>query len=205
MSPKISDEVKQQRINMILDAAERVFIRHGFDLATMKNIVEETQMSRGWIYLYFQTKEEIFEALIEKYEQQNEQLLSELMAQAPTGWAALETLLNEQKKDMLTIENSLASAYYEYFLAGYRDEKRRMRLIRRYATGIDYVSRLLKAGVDKGEFKPVHPIELIAKIITSHIEGVMSHSMAVGAEEAQAYEQLDAMIPLFKALLGVDE
>ncbi|WP_068621069.1 TetR family transcriptional regulator [Paenibacillus tuaregi] len=205
MSPKISDEVKQQRINMILDAAERVFIRHGFELATMKNIVEETQMSRGWIYLYFQTKEEIFEALIEKYEQQNEQILRELIAQAPTSWAALETLLNEQKKDMLTIENSLASAYYEYFLAGYRDEKRRMRLIRRYETGLDYVLRVLKAGIDKGEFKPVHPIELIAKIITSHIEGVMSHAMAVGALKAQACEQLDAMIPLFKALLGIEE
>ncbi|MNS64025.1 putative HTH-type transcriptional regulator YfiR [compost metagenome] len=205
MSPKISDEVKELRRQQILGAAEQVFIRTGYELATMKNIVEEADMSRGWIYLYFQTKEEIFEALIAKYEQENERMLGELIACSPSSWAALETLLTEQKKDMTTIENSLASAYYEYFLSGYRDKDRRIRLIRRYETGLSYVIRLIESGIAKGEFHPTLHTGLIAKIITSHLEGIMSLSMAVGAEHAEASAQIDALIPYFKILLGVSE
>lgn len=203
MSPKISDEVKEQRRQQILVAAERVFVRHGFELATMKNIVEEAQMSRGWIYLYFQTKEEIFEALIEKYELENDRMLTEMIAQTPDSWTAFETLLLAQKTEMMTIEDSLAAAYYEYFLAGYRDEQRRIRLIQRYETGLGYILRILKAGVESGEFRPVMSTELIAKIVTSHIEGIMSHAMAVGAAEAEAPAQMDALIPYFKMMLGV--
>ncbi|MGG1311241.1 MULTISPECIES: helix-turn-helix domain-containing protein [Cohnella] len=53
----------------ILEAAERVFTRKGYEPATIKDIVEEANMSRGWIYLYYQTKEEIFEDLMEKIDQ----------------------------------------------------------------------------------------------------------------------------------------
>ncbi|WP_433944547.1 TetR family transcriptional regulator [Paenibacillus sp. SN-8-1] len=205
MSPKISDEVKEQRKQQILGAAEQVFIRTGYELATMKNIVEEANMSRGWIYLYFQTKEEIFEALIAKYDQENERIFSELMANSSSIWAALEMLLAEQKKSMMTIEKSLASAYYEYFLSGYRDKDRRLRLIRHYETALSNIIRLLESGIAKGEFHPTLPTELIGKIITSNLEGIMTLSMAVGAEQAEAAAQIDALIPYFKMLLGVSE
>lgn len=205
MSPKISDEVKEQRRQQILDAAEQVFIRTGYELATMKNIVEEAEMSRGWIYLYFQTKEEIFEALITKYELESEHMFSQLIASSPSLWSALETLLSEQKKAMNTLENSLVSAYYEYFLSGYRDKERRSRLIRHFETSLGLITRLIETGIAKGEFHPTLPTELISKIITSNLEGIMSLAMAVGTEQAEAAAQVDALIPYFKILLGVNE
>ncbi|USB33045.1 TetR family transcriptional regulator [Paenibacillus sp. YPG26] len=205
MSPKISDEVKEQRRQQILEAAERVFIRTGYELATMKDIVEEAEMSRGWIYLYFQTKEEIFEALIAKYEQETETIFSVLMTTSPSIWAALETLLGEQKKAMCTLENSLASAYYEYFISGYRDQDRRVRLTRHYERTLGNIRRLIEAGTAAGEFHPTLPTELIGKIMTSNMEGIMSLAMAVGTEQAEASAQIDALIPYFKLLLGVNE
>ncbi|WP_185897233.1 TetR family transcriptional regulator [Paenibacillus zeisoli] len=205
MSPKISDEVKEQRRQQILDAAEQVFIRTGYELATMKNIVEEAEMSRGWIYLYFQTKEEIFEALIAKHEQENEYMFSQLLASSPSIWAALDRLLTEQKKAMNTLENSLASAYYEYFLSGYRDKDRRIRLIRHYDAALGNIIRLIEAGIAKGEFRPTLPTQLIGKIMTSNLEGIMSLAMAVGTAQAEAAAQIDALIPYFKLLLGINE
>ncbi len=55
-----SDERKQQ----ILDAAAAVIIRLGYDKSTMSDIAEEAGASRRTVYLYFNGKEELFEALL---------------------------------------------------------------------------------------------------------------------------------------------
>ena len=54
--PKVSDEHKELRIQQILLAASEVFKSKGYEQATLKDIVEEAGMSRGWIYLYFKDK-----------------------------------------------------------------------------------------------------------------------------------------------------
>src|SRR5512135_3642128 len=55
-----TDERQQQ----ILDAAAAVIIRLGYDKTTMSDIAEEAGTSRGTVYLYFNGKEELFEALL---------------------------------------------------------------------------------------------------------------------------------------------
>ena len=51
---------KQQRIEDILDAAEEVFMKKGFGAATMDDIAEAAELSKGTLYLYFKTKELIY-------------------------------------------------------------------------------------------------------------------------------------------------
>jgi len=50
----------------ILDGAQRVFSRMGFDAAGMADITREAGVSKGTIYVYFDGKDELFEALIER-------------------------------------------------------------------------------------------------------------------------------------------
>ncbi len=50
---------KLQRRNDIIDAAERVFFSKGIDHATMDDIAEEAEYSKGTLYLYFKNKEEL--------------------------------------------------------------------------------------------------------------------------------------------------
>ncbi len=50
----------------ILDGARAVFLRMGFDAASMNDITREAGVSKGTIYVYFANKEELFEALIEE-------------------------------------------------------------------------------------------------------------------------------------------
>lgn len=54
------DERQQQ----ILQAAAAVIIRQGYDKTTMSDIADEAGVSRGTVYLYFDGKEALFEALI---------------------------------------------------------------------------------------------------------------------------------------------
>lgn len=202
MSPKISDEQKEQRRQKILIAAKQVFIRKGYEPATMKDIVEETRMSQGWIYLYFQTKDEIFEALLEQMDKEHEQAVKELLATAPCIWDVIKTLLAQQHHALLLLPmNNLLPAFYEYFLTGWRDEERKVRLLKRYENGIVHFIKLVQLGVERGEFAPALPLEHIAALASSYQEGIMAHTLAIGPEKANTAMQLNAYMEYLKQLL----
>jgi len=54
---------REQRRNDILDSAEVVIFKQGIDHATMDAIAEKAELSKATLYLYFESKEEIYFAL----------------------------------------------------------------------------------------------------------------------------------------------
>jgi AcrR family transcriptional regulator len=64
--PKISEQAKQARREAILDAARRCFAEFGYEGATVRRLEEATGLSRGAIFNYFGSKEELFLALAER-------------------------------------------------------------------------------------------------------------------------------------------
>ena len=50
---------KEQRRNDIIDAAERIFISRGVERSTMDDIAEEAELSKGTLYLYYKSKDDI--------------------------------------------------------------------------------------------------------------------------------------------------
>ncbi len=61
MNPKISDT--QQKI---LEAGKREFLQKGFLSASLRNIVREAGVTTGAFYGYYQSKEDLFYALVEE-------------------------------------------------------------------------------------------------------------------------------------------
>ncbi len=55
--------------SQILEGAQSVFLRMGFDAASMNDITREAGVSKGTIYVYFNSKEDLFVALCEHYRQ----------------------------------------------------------------------------------------------------------------------------------------
>ena len=58
--PKISEERKAERRQQILGAARRCFAEHGYEGATVARLEEASGLSRGAIFNYFPSKEELF-------------------------------------------------------------------------------------------------------------------------------------------------
>jgi AcrR family transcriptional regulator len=58
--PKISEERKAERREQILGAARRCFAEHGYEGATVTRLEQATGLSRGAIFNYFPSKEELF-------------------------------------------------------------------------------------------------------------------------------------------------
>jgi AcrR family transcriptional regulator len=57
---------KQQRREEIIQAAEKVFFSRGFEKATMDDIAERAELSKGTLYLYFKSKEDLHMAVARK-------------------------------------------------------------------------------------------------------------------------------------------
>ena len=61
--PKISDDQREAKRQLILEAAMRCFSRDGFHAATTPDIAREAGLSQGTLYLYFPTKDDMVVAL----------------------------------------------------------------------------------------------------------------------------------------------
>ena len=76
-APASSEETGRDggKLRQILDGARRVFLTDGFDGASMNDIAREAGVSKGTLYVYFDSKEALFVALIRAdRKQQAEQL-----------------------------------------------------------------------------------------------------------------------------------
>jgi TetR/AcrR family transcriptional regulator, transcriptional repressor of aconitase len=58
--PKISDEKRNARREQILAGARRCFAEHGYEGATVARLEAEIGLSRGAIFNYFSSKEDLF-------------------------------------------------------------------------------------------------------------------------------------------------
>jgi AcrR family transcriptional regulator len=55
-----------QRRNNIIDAAERLFFKHGFDRVSIDQIAEAAELAKGTIYLYFKSREDLHYAIVNR-------------------------------------------------------------------------------------------------------------------------------------------
>ncbi|MFJ5790109.1 TetR/AcrR family transcriptional regulator [Lysinibacillus sp. NPDC097162] len=57
----------EERRNEILDVADKLFGQKGFDGTSTNEILEKVGIARGTLYYHFKSKEDIMDALIERY------------------------------------------------------------------------------------------------------------------------------------------
>ncbi|WP_304508070.1 TetR/AcrR family transcriptional regulator [Anaerotignum sp.] len=62
------EKEKEIRRNDIIDAAEKVIFSKGYDIATMDDIAKEAEFSKRTVYIYFNSKEQLyFEIMVRGY------------------------------------------------------------------------------------------------------------------------------------------
>jgi len=55
---------REQRRSIIIDAAERVFFDNGVENSSMNEVADAAELSKGTLYLYFSSKDDIFHGII---------------------------------------------------------------------------------------------------------------------------------------------
>jgi AcrR family transcriptional regulator len=76
MMARIVNKVEHEaRRNEILDASQRFIYTEGYEQMTIQEIVDDLQISKGAFYHYFDSKQALLEALIERLLTQAEQII----------------------------------------------------------------------------------------------------------------------------------
>ena len=153
---KKKEKGKESRRNTILKAARRLFLDRGFKAVTVDSIAAKSEVSKGSIYLCFDSKEEIYTQI----------LIADNIA------------LNERIRNFTSIEASASQLlqefsriYVDYFLNDkelfrilmtfmmqtgqmHLTDKQSNELIRSTNENIKPISEIIQKGIDSGEFFP---------------------------------------------------
>lgn len=205
MTPKISDSEKEKRKKHIIDSAVVVFTSKGYVNSTMQDIVDETGMSRGWVYLYFSNKEDIMLAILAENDKETEAQINNLLMNGLSVWQGLSGLIDLMDQQLNHASDELPIVVYEYFISGWKQPERREYLEAHYKKQHKYLSLYLQQGVANGEFRPSVDLDVIIKMITSYFEGLLLHSKAAGSNNVRVSEQLKLFKAMLMSVLQVDE
>ena len=97
MSPR--PDVSSERKSQIMNAAETVFTRSGFEAARMEDIADETGLSKATIYLYFESKDDLIIAILDRIFQgefkQFEDLIDDETSASDTIWKLVEIMTGD--------------------------------------------------------------------------------------------------------------
>ena len=115
--PKLSEDKKLERKKKILAAALHEFSEKGFAATSVDDIITRADISKGLIYTYFKSKEEIFLQLAEYWEEMTDQR-NVLHVDVPQGCTLTDQLMTvwDGIVDTWTVENlQFARIQYEFW------------------------------------------------------------------------------------------
>jgi AcrR family transcriptional regulator len=182
MCPRVSDEHKEGRREQILDAASLCFSARGYDRTTMQEILRESGLSAGAVYLYFKSKQEIYMALMERDLEADLRRYRDAVAGAGS---ALDRLRNVMALYMAGFADSrqaeFTRLYLLEFLPASPQNPELAQALRRRSEQLQALFRqLLQEGVDAGEFRPLDS-EAVAALIIAAGDGVRLHAITIGS------------------------
>ena len=183
-------EKSGQKKQYIVDTARGVFVEKGYKNVTMKDIVDACGISRGGLYLYFSSTQELFLEVLgsEGAETGETGEMEELFGGDAFPSDILALFLKEQKKELLRRKNNLTMAVYEYFFA-HKVPKKDNPLKKKFDMAVRIVEKLIEAGVENGEFY-CEDAKAAARNIMYVLEGLKITAKTMGVSEESVDREL---------------
>lgn len=175
-------EKSAQKKKYILETARKVFVEKGFKKVTMKDIVEACDISRGGLYLYFESTGQIFLEVLKLESEETDDVFSDKITEDATAADILVLFLQEQKKELLRKKDTLIQAVYEYYFETQPGKKDNI-LKKQFDSAVKIIEKLIEVGVENGEFYCENCPET-ARNIMFVLEGlkISAHTIGVTAE-----------------------
>lgn len=198
--PRVSDQHKEDRMKLILKAAEAVFKRKGYELTTVQDILDEAKVSKGGFYFYFNGKDEVFSQL----EKQFDLKLFDPDQIQQSKKHPVEELEGVFQGVVHIIDNLHETIYpilFEYYLESYRNAERRNSLEQRYERSLEEIASIIDRGIEQGVFQPRLASTAIARVMITYLDGLVCDAMQLGKEKIQFAEQVLIIKQMIKDLL----
>ncbi|WP_010096316.1 TetR/AcrR family transcriptional regulator [Ornithinibacillus scapharcae] len=186
----------EERKNEILDAADELFGTKGFDGTTTKDILEKVGIARGTLYYYFQSKEEIMDALIERY-------ATNLLNTANFIAKDKSIPILERIVHVVLSLNISGSSSLEIMEHIHKPQNALMhqKIEKVMITGVPPIlARIIEEGIEQGVFNTPFPYECMEMVVT-YMNTVFDHDMVPMTQEERT-KRLQAFIFNTERMLG---
>jgi len=187
-----------ERRNEILDAADELFGQKGFDGTSTNDILEKVGIARGTLYYHFKSKEDIMDALIERYNAQilgaakeiavnksipvNERIIRVVMALNISGGNGKEIIDHIHKP-----QNALMHQKIQKVIMN----------------GLPPIlTEIIREGIEQGLFSTPYPYECM-EMIVAYTNTVFDDDMVEMTDEERA-SRIPAFVFNVERLLGVE-
>ena len=176
--PKVSEEHRTRRREEILEAARRCFARFGYEGATVARLERESGLSRGAIFNYFESKDDLFVALVERDQERIGRVWLE------QGYAAAV-------REIVDEDPAWIGVYVEAARRLRTDEDFRQRR-RDAGAGMEHaLGEWLQGARESGELRDDLPAETVGTFLALVIDG-----LAVRAAAGVPVTDLEAILTL---------
>jgi AcrR family transcriptional regulator len=165
--PDVSDERKSQ----ILNAAESIFTQKGFDEARMDDIADKTGLSKGTLYLYFKSKDDLIIAILDRMFQFEFRQFENLNLTEMNAIDAIWKITDVLAKDIVRLQR-LIPIVYQFLALAFRNKYVQLALKKYINHYVDVLVPIIQRGIDSGEFRPVDARE-VAIAMGAMIEGTL--------------------------------
>ncbi|WP_309707496.1 TetR/AcrR family transcriptional regulator [Armatimonas sp.] len=159
-----------QRRSEILQAAATCFIRRGFHQTSMKEVCAEAKLSPGLVYHYFESKEQIIQAIAQQAHRATGSLMAELET-LPTLRLALARLA--ERLTHWLAQNGEARLYIEASVEASRNPSVRATFRAADDAFVTSFRLLLDAATHRGELPRDLDTELLAALIGICLDGII--------------------------------
>ncbi|GAA5219066.1 TetR/AcrR family transcriptional regulator [Corallincola platygyrae] len=185
-----------QSREIILNAAERCFFRHGYSAASIAMISRYSEISRVTIHKQFSSKEELFQTVVLQHQKRLQDRLPEYPAKYASVWDAIKALLNDWGLPIFE-EISDSLVLHDLVQAAQRYCAKEMEAHRQVMA--EFVAECLKQSAEKGEisFSRVGlTAEAIASSLILSIKGLFT-----SATQEESCETLEQLITIYRTAL----
>ena len=152
MAPK--PDVSEERKDQILEAATRVFTQRGFDDARMDDIVAESGLSKGAIYWYFDSKEAIIVAILDRIFYWETAHIQKNISSDLGAAKQLELFVQASIDEMHKIE-PLMPLFFDFWTRSLRNPTINQAIKRYYQLFLEIIEPIIQQGISTGEFRSV--------------------------------------------------
>ncbi len=186
-----------ERRTEILDVANRLFISKGYAATTVNDILGEIGIAKGTFYHYFESKEQVLEAINDRFVDLICTRTDDVMrSNLPPSGKLLGVFMSMSIRDQ--VDDSLIEELHRPENA-LMHEKMMRSLIDRISP---VLADIVRTGVDSGEFSCPYPLEYMQIILSATLVLTDENNPVSGPEAQQRI--VFAVISLLESALGVE-
>lgn len=171
MSVHASEETRRAQI---LDAAKRCFATRGYHETKVDDIVREAGLSKGALYWYFKSKEELLDELCDSFSRELQEDFLKASEAKKLDPVYLICDLGALMLERVTGDPEHRLIWMEHWSLAARDPKNREKLAAVHQRWLDITVPLIERNIAEGKLKAVDPRQLMWGLMAL-FDGILTH------------------------------